>query len=112
VTVITVGGSTPGALAAKAATQVIPIVFLVGTDPVKVGLVPSLARPGGNITGVTNINAELIAKCFQLMHELVPTAATVAVLVNPANVLGFSLRLGFAGGVCVRAFPRCRGWSG
>jgi ABC-type uncharacterized transport system substrate-binding protein len=64
VTIIAVGGSTPGALAAKAATQAIPIVFLVGTDPVKVGLVSSLAKPGGNITGITNANVELIAKCF------------------------------------------------
>jgi hypothetical protein len=70
VAVIVVGSSTPGTLAAKAATQTIPIVFQIGTDPVKVGLVPSLARPGGNITGITIINVELIAKCLELMHNL------------------------------------------
>src|SRR6516225_2935549 len=86
VTIIVVGGSTPGALAAKEATQVIPIVFLVGTDPVKVGLVSSLASPGGNITGVTNVNVELITKCFELMRSLMPSATTIAILVNQGNV--------------------------
>jgi putative tryptophan/tyrosine transport system substrate-binding protein len=78
-------GSTLGALAAKAATKTIPVVYLVGTDPVKVGLAATLARPGGNLTGVTVINVELIAKCLSLMHELVPAATTIAALVNPAN---------------------------
>jgi putative tryptophan/tyrosine transport system substrate-binding protein len=86
VTIIVVGGSTPGALAAKAATQAIPIVFLVGPDPIKLGLVVSLNRPGGNITGITILNVELIAKCFELMHSLMPPATTIAVLVNPANI--------------------------
>ena len=86
VAIIVVGSSTPGALAAKAATQTIPIVFQIGTDPVKVGLVASLARPGGNITGITVINVELIAKCLELMHNLMPPATTIAVLVNPANI--------------------------
>jgi putative ABC transport system substrate-binding protein len=86
VTVIVVGGSTPGSLAAKAATQTIPIAFYVGTDPVAVGLVASLAHPGGNITGVTNLNVELFKKCFELMYSLVPPATTIAVLVNPANI--------------------------
>jgi putative tryptophan/tyrosine transport system substrate-binding protein len=85
VDVISVGGSTPGAIAAKAATQTIPIVFLVGTDPVKVGLVASLAHPGGNITGITILNVELIAKSLELMYNLMPSATTIAVLVNPAN---------------------------
>src|SRR5262249_21649234 len=60
--------------------------FFVGTDPVGVGLVASLAHPGGNLTGVTNLNVELFKKCFELMHSLMPPAATIAVLVNPANV--------------------------
>ena len=85
VTIIAVGGSTPGALAAKAATQAIPIVFLVGTDPVNVGLVSSLAKPGGNVTGITNITVELIVKCLELMHGLLPTAM-IAALINPANI--------------------------
>ena len=85
VTVI-VAASTPAALAAKAATQTIPIVFAVGTDPVGIGLVASLAHPGGNITGVTNLNVELFKKCFELMHSLTSPASTIAVLVNPANI--------------------------
>src|SRR6516225_5503994 len=85
VAVIVVAASTPGALAAKAATQTIPIVFFIGTDPVKVGLVPSLAHPGGNVTGVTALNVELIAKSLELTHSLVPTATTIAVLINPSN---------------------------
>jgi len=84
VTVIVVA-STPAALAVKAATQTIPIVFAIGTDPVGTGLVASLAHPGGNVTGVTNLNVELFKKCFELMHGLIPPASTVAVLVNPAN---------------------------
>ena len=85
VTVIVVA-STPASLAAKAATQTIPIVFAVGTDPVGIGLVASLAHPGGNITGVTNLNVELFKKCFELMHSLMPPGSTIAVLVNPANI--------------------------
>ena len=86
VAVIAVGGSTPASLAAKAATQSIPIIFAVGTDPVGVGLVASLAKPGGNATGVTNLNVELFKKCFELMHSLMPQGTTIAVLVNPANI--------------------------
>jgi putative tryptophan/tyrosine transport system substrate-binding protein len=85
VTVI-VAASTPASLTAKAATQTIPIVFAVGTDPVGIGLVASLAHPGGNITGVTNLNVELFKKCFELMYSLVPPGSTIAVLVNPANI--------------------------
>ena len=85
VTVIAVNG-TPGSLAAKAATQTTPIVFYIGTDPVGLGLVASLAHPGGNITGVTNLNVELFKKCFELMYSLTFPASTIAVLVNPANV--------------------------
>jgi putative ABC transport system substrate-binding protein len=84
VTVIAAAGSTPAALAAKAATTTIPIVFLVGGDPVAVGLVPSLARPGGNLTGVTNLTAEVGPKRLEMLHAVVPTA-TIALLVNPKS---------------------------
>lgn len=83
---VIVAVSTPASLAAKAATQTIPIVFGVGTDPVGIGLVGSLSHPGGNITGITNLNAELFKKCFELMHGMMPPTATIAVLVNPANI--------------------------
>jgi putative ABC transport system substrate-binding protein len=84
VALIVAAGSS-SALAAKAETTTLPIVFSAATDPVKVGLVASLNRPGGNVTGVTSLNVEVGPKRLELLHEVVPSATSMALLVNPTN---------------------------
>jgi putative tryptophan/tyrosine transport system substrate-binding protein len=85
VAVIVAAGGTPSAFAAKAATATIPIIFGVAVDPVELGLVASLNQPGGNLTGVTNLNVEVGPKRLELLRELLPSATLIAVLVNPTN---------------------------
>jgi putative tryptophan/tyrosine transport system substrate-binding protein len=91
VAVIVAAGGNPSALAAKAATSEIPIVFQVGADPVALGLVASLDRPGRNLTGVTSLNVEVGPKRLQLLHEVVPTATVLGLLVNPTNAASETL---------------------
>jgi putative ABC transport system substrate-binding protein len=85
VSVIVASGGTAGAIAAKALNTTIPIVFGIPEDPVKLGLVASLARPGGNMTGINFFASEVLAKRLELLRELVPKAVRVAVFVNPSN---------------------------
>src|SRR5262245_49952832 len=85
VSVIATGGGVQAALAAKSATAAVPIVFQIGVDPVAFGLVASLNRPGGNITGVTSLNVELGRKRLEVFHELLPSATVLAAIVKPTN---------------------------
>jgi len=85
VTVIFAGQSTPAALAARAATNTIPIVFTVGVDPVRFGLVASFDHPGGNATGVNFLTSELVGKQFEIIRELVPNSSAIGLLINPDN---------------------------
>jgi putative ABC transport system substrate-binding protein len=99
VSVIVTAGSTPATLAAREATTTIPILFYIGANPVEAGLVASLSRPGGNLTGVVTLNVEVGAKRLELLHELVPTATMIAALINPTNpVLAETPDEGPAGG--------------
>jgi putative tryptophan/tyrosine transport system substrate-binding protein len=77
--------TTQAALAAKAATATIPVVFEMAGDPVQLGIIAALNRPGGNVTGVTNLNIEVTPKRLELLHEVIPTATTFALLINPSN---------------------------
>ena len=85
VNVIVAGPGIPAALAAQSATTTIPVVFQSGFDPVETGLVANLSQPGGNMTGVTNLDAKLGPKKLEILHELLPIATSIALLVNPAN---------------------------
>jgi putative ABC transport system substrate-binding protein len=94
VNVIVALGSTPAVRAAKAATTTVPVVFMLGTDPVELGIVASLNRPGGNLTGVVNLNHQLAQKWLEVLHQLVPTATTFALLVDASNPPASNLYVG------------------
>jgi len=93
ISAVVASGGVPIILAAKAATATIPVLFIVSEDPVRLGLVKSLARPEGNLTGINFFNSELVAKQLELLRELVPQAVTVAVFVNPAGATTFETTL-------------------
>src|SRR5712671_3244925 len=88
VSVLVAGGTAQAARAGKAATATIPIVFFVGSDPVASNLVTSFNRPGGNLTGVVSLNVDLLSKRIEVLHEAVPTAISLAVLINPGDPFG------------------------
>src|SRR5215475_108204 len=111
VAVIAMAGSTPGAVAAKVTTTTIPIVFSIAGDPVQLGLVASLSRPGGNLTGMTVWNAELVPKRLELLHELVPTTATVALLVNQTSAIVAETETKYAQAAADRLGLQLRGLS-
>src|SRR5262245_36477575 len=91
VNVIAATGGIPSAIAAKEATSTIPVVFVAGSDPVKFGVVANLNRPGGNVTGMTAFNSELVPKRLELVRALTPAATSIALLVNPNNPIAQSL---------------------
>jgi putative ABC transport system substrate-binding protein len=82
---VIVATNTPGALAAKSATSILPIVFNVGIDPIEAGLVSRLNRPGSNLTGVSTLNVELASKQLEMLHEVIPAATDIAILTNPSS---------------------------
>jgi putative tryptophan/tyrosine transport system substrate-binding protein len=106
VTVIATPGSHPATLAAKAATTTIPIVFTTSGDPVQLGLVSSMSRPGSNMTGVTSMGVELGPKQLEVLHELIPTATTMALLINPGSPANSCRRQRARSGSMSRSYMR------
>ena len=104
--------STPGALAARAANTAIPVVFTTANDPVRLGLVESLSRPGGNMTGATQLNMEVAPKRLEIFHELIPAATDFAHLVNPADPVGYMCHVRNSSTGCdARAQNRMQRWG-